>query len=104
MLLAITLEANVEVTCQMCMKCIWQKHWKNFLPKTEMFPACKHLFPEALAPSVTGLWRSGTVARDLVEVAFNEDSGISEQTGGMGRRDEGEGREGENEVDVALSN
>ena len=34
------------------MKCIWWEHWKNFLSKTEMYPACKHLFPEALAPSV----------------------------------------------------
>ena len=34
------------------MEYIWWEYWKNFLPKPEMFPAYKHLFPEALAPSV----------------------------------------------------
>ena len=53
MLLVITLDANVEVTCEMWMKCIWSEHWKNFLPKPAIFPTCKHLFPLALAPSVS---------------------------------------------------
>ena len=33
MLLTVTLEANVEVTCEMWMECIWSEHQKNFLPK-----------------------------------------------------------------------
>ena len=44
-LLVITSQANVEVTFEMWMKCIWSEHWKNFATKPEMFPTCKHPFP-----------------------------------------------------------
>ena len=58
------------------MECIWSKHWKNFLPKPEMFPACKHLFPEALAPSVN----MGEDDGEVSVIQPNEDA----QVGGAG--------------------
>ena len=48
-----TLEANVEVTFEIWVKCIWQEYWRNFLPKPEMFPICKYPFSEALASSAS---------------------------------------------------